>query len=98
MCEARVMAEVWQGHPNLPLFIGVYEQIEHPKPSLVMKFYSVDGEPYTLHKYLREYRSECDTPQVADWARILLGICDGLDAIHKKGYLHNDLVWQHCSE
>ena len=26
-----------------------------------------------------------------DWARLLLGICEGLDAIHKKGYLHNDI-------
>ena len=26
-----------------------------------------------------------------DWARILLGICNGLAAIHQKGYLHNDI-------
>lgn len=30
-------------------------------------------------------------PELSAWVRILLGICNGLDAIHKKGYLHNDL-------
>ena len=81
MYEAKVMAHICHGHPNLPLFIGVYDHKEYSKPLLVMKFYSVAGEACTLHQY----------KPLNDWAQILLGVCNGLDAIHRKGYLHNDL-------
>lgn len=81
--EARVMASVCRDHPNLPIFIGVYDHNEPPKPPLVMKFYSYAGRAYTLHKYLQE-QSQCHSHNVIDWARIP-GICNGLDAIHKKG-------------
>ena len=91
MYEAEVMAEVCCGHPNLPLFIGVYDQPDCPKPLLVMKFYSVAGDACTLHPYLRK-QSECHSQKdLYDWARILVGRCNGLEAIHQKGYLHNDL-------
>ena len=62
--EAKVLAEVCRGHPNLPLFIGVYDHKEHPKPLLVMKFYSVAGESYSLHRCLRD---ECKTPEYSGW-------------------------------
>ena len=90
--EAVVMTEVCRGHPNLPLFIGIYDYPEYPKPLLVMKFYSVAGKPYTLHQCLRQ-ESLSLSPQstLYDWARILLGVCDGLQAIHQRGYLHNDI-------
>ena len=91
MYEARVMVAVCRGHPNLPLFIGVYQDQPHTKPLLVMKFYSVAGEPCTFHQYLRD-QSQCHSQKnMCDWVRILLGICNGLDAIHTKGFLHNDL-------
>ena len=88
MYEAEVMTEVCCGHPNLPLFIGVYDQPEYPKPLLVTKFYSVAGESCTLHRYLRkcsQHKSE-----MLAMVQILIGVCNGLDAIHQKGYLHND--------
>lgn len=91
MYEARVMAEVCCGHPNLPLFMGIYDQPEYPKPLLVMKFYSVAGQPCTFHQYLRNERLYSTHKHPQDWARILLGVCNGLKAIHMKGYLHNDL-------
>lgn len=91
MNEASVMTEVCCGHPNLPLFIGVYDHPECPKPLLVTKFYSVAGKPCTLHQHLRrEYQSHSQQ-NVNDWARILLGVCDGLQAIHQRGCLHNYL-------
>ena len=91
MYEAKVMAHIFHGHPNLPLFIGVYDHKEYSKPLLVMKFYSVAGEACTLHQYVQsQYRCHSNKP-LNDWAQILLGVCNGLDAIHRKGYLHNDL-------
>lgn len=48
MYEAMVMTEVCCGHPNLPLFIGIYDHVEYPKPLLVMKFYSIAGEPCNI--------------------------------------------------
>lgn len=86
MYEAAVMMELCCGHPNLPLFIGVYDQPEYPKPLIVMKFYSVAGKPCTFHDYIRKERLSSE-----DWARILLRVCNGLAAIHQKSYLHNDL-------
>ena len=89
--EAEVMAEVCCGYPNLPLFIGIYDHPECPKPLLVTKFYSIAGEACTFHQYLRNQRQSDSQITVRDWARILAGICHGVQAIHKKGFLHNDL-------
>ena len=93
MYEAAVMSEVCNGHPNLPLFIGVCDQPECPKPLLVIKFYSVSGEACTLHRYLKkQLQSQCiSQKELQNWARLLVGVCNGLEAIHHKGYLHNDL-------
>lgn len=88
MFEAVVMSEVCRGQPNLPLFIGIYDHSS--KPMLVTKLYSVAGKPCTLHQYLKNEKSYSRI-HIKDWARILVGVCDGLDAIHQKGYLHNDL-------
>ena len=91
MYEAKVMARVCCGHPNLPLFIGVYDHQDYAKPLLVMKFYSVNGKALTLHSYLiSQYRCHSKNSQ-KQWSFILIGVCNGLEAIHKKGYLHNDL-------
>lgn len=87
MYEAEVMTEICCGHPNLPLFIGVYDQPEYPKPLLVMKFYSIEGESCTLHRYLWK----CNNHDLLHLVQILIGVCDGLDVIHQKGFLHNDL-------
>jgi hypothetical protein len=88
MREAMIMADICHGHPNVPLFIGVYDQQGSLKPLIVMKYYSVAGKPYSFHQYLRNDSQQRNLP---DLARILLGICNGLQAIHCKGYLHNDL-------
>ena len=88
VCEAMIMADVCHGHPNLPLFIGIYDQPGCPKPLIVMKYYSVAGKPYTFYQYLRNDNQQRDLP---DLARVLLGVCNGLQCIHSKGYLHNDL-------
>ena len=90
MYEAMVMTEVCCGHQNLPLFIGVYDHEEYQKPLLVMKYYSVAGEPCTFHHYLKKQRSNLSL-RMQDWVCMLMGICNGLGAIHSKGYLHNDL-------
>lgn len=91
MYEAKVMTHLSCGHPNLPLFIGVYDHKECCKPLLVMKFYSVGGKRLTLHKHLQDhYKSHLNKP-IKQWAHILVGVCNGLIAIHQKGYLHNDL-------
>ena len=89
--EAEVMVEVCHGHPNLPLFIGVYDHPECSKPLLVTKFYSVAGKSCTFHQYLRnQYQSDSQV-RIHDWTQILVGICNGVQAIHTKGFLHNDL-------
>ena len=92
MFEAFVMTKVCCGHPNLPLFIGVCDQLDGiSKPLLVSKFYSVAGEPRTLHQHLIRESKLYTTGAVNDLARILLGVCHGVEAVHQKGYLHNDL-------
>lgn len=92
MFEALVMKDVCCGHPNLPLFIGVCDQLDgRSKPLLVSRFYSVAGEPRTLHQHLVKQSKLQTTGAVNDMARILLGVCNGIEAIHQKGYLHNDL-------
>lgn len=90
MYEAMVMTKVCCGHPNLPLFMGIYDHVEYPKPLLITKLYSIAGESCTLHDYLQKQRSS-HSLSVCDWARVLIGICNGLEAIHNKGYLHNDI-------
>ena len=85
------MVEVCCGHPNLPLFIGVYDHPECPKPLLVTKFYSVADKACTFHQYLcNQHRSDSQIT-VHDWAQILIGICRGIQAVHTKGFLHNDI-------
>ena len=75
-----------------PKFAPIYEQQEYLKPLLVMKFYSVAGKACTLHRFLQDQRQpSMQTSNLQDCARILIGVCNGLDAIHQKGYLHNDL-------
>lgn len=87
MYEAAIMTDICHGDPNLPLFMGVYDQPEFPKPLLVLKFYSVGGKPCTFHQYMRKERMQSSQA----WSRILVGVCNGLKTIHQKGYLHNDL-------
>lgn len=66
--EAMVMTDICCGHPP---FIGVYDHPECPKPLLVLKYYSVNGKPYTFHQYLRNVHQK---RELNDLARILLGI------------------------
>ena len=94
--EAEVMVEVCRGHPNLPLFIGVYDHPECPKLLLVTKFYSVAGKACTFHQYLRNQHQSDSRTTVHDWAQILIGICRGIQAIHAKGFLHNDIMYEQC--
>ena len=92
MFEALVMTEICCGHPNLPLFIGVCDQLHSKsKPLLVSRFYLVAGEPCKLHQHLITQTKRQTTGAVNDMARILVGVCNGVEAIHQKGYLHNDL-------
>lgn len=86
--EAIVMTKVCKGHPNLPLFLGVYDP-KDSQPQLVSKLYSVNNESATLHMLLTgKLELRYDEQQ---WARILLGVCNGLEAIHTHGFLHNDI-------
>ena len=86
--EAKVMTKVCNGHPNLPLFLGVYYDGQANQPQLVTKFYSVKSMPATLYMLLTgklQLRlTECQ------WGRILLNICNDLEAIHTHGFLHID--------
>ena len=90
MYEAVIMTKVCSGHPNLPLFMGVYDHPEHQKPLLITKFYSIAGKSCTLHQYLRQQLLS-HSPTIQEWAQLLIGVCKGLEHIHDKGYLHNDL-------
>lgn len=90
MYEAAIMTKVCSGHPNLPLFVGVYDHPEHEKPLLIMKFYSIAGKSCTLHRYLHQ-QLQCHSLTVQEWVHLLIGVCRGLEHIHDKGYLHNDL-------
>ena len=52
MYEAMVMSKVCNGHPNLPLFLGVCDSGGSCQPKIVTKLYSVDNKTITLHKLL----------------------------------------------
>ena len=82
--EAEVMAEVCCGHPNLPLFIGVYDHPECPKPLLVTKYYSIAGKACTFHQYLLNQHLSDSQVTSNNWAQILIGICRGVQAIHTR--------------
>lgn len=89
MNEAKVMASVCCGHPNLPLFMGVYD-FTGGLPYLVTKYYSVGGEPLTLHKLLRKPT----TPTLLSsrqCIQLAVGICSAIESIHDKHILHNDI-------
>ena len=87
MYEAMVMSKVCNGHPNLPLFFGVYDSVESCGPRLVSKLYSVKNDTVTLHKLLTGTVGFTEQ----QWARILLGICNAVEAVHSHGFLHNDI-------
>ena len=52
-----------------------------------MQFYGVEGSCMTLRKAIQSQLLNSATK----WASILYSITDGLQYIHEKGYLHNDL-------
>ena len=82
------MSKVCHGHPNLPLFIGLYEH-QAGLPKLVSKLYTVNGESVTLHMLLSgKLHLQFTTQQ---WARILTGLCNAVEAVHSHGFLHNDI-------
>ena len=83
------MANLCCGHPNLPLFMGIYD-FTGGLPHLVMKFYSVGGTPLTLHQLL--YKSTVQKiAKEEQWVRIASGICAAVESIHNKHFLHNDI-------
>lgn len=86
--EAKVMSRICNGHPNLPLFLGVYDH-QVSLPQLVTRYYSVNNESATLHMLLTAKLQLVFT--VCQWVRILLNICNALEAVHKHGFLHNDI-------
>ena len=82
--EAKVMANICCGYPNLPLFMGVYDYTGG-LPYLVLKFYSVGGTPLNLHQLL--YKSTI--PEIAKeehWVRIASGICAAVESIHNEHF------------
>ena len=68
--EAKVMANICCGHPNLPLFMGVYDYTGG-LPYLVLKFYSVGGTPLNLHQLL--YKSTI--PEIAKEEHCIWDMC-----------------------
>ena len=89
--EASVMSKVCSGHPNLPLFLGVYDDPKDGSlPKLVSSLYSVKNRSVTLHMLLTG-KVELGPYNEKEWARILLGICNGVEAVHACGVLHNDI-------
>ena len=88
--EAMVMTKVCKGHPNLPLFFGVYDHNPSSLPQLVSRFYSVKHESCTLHMLLSENFNKLRFTEM-QWARILLGISNGIEAVHNHNFLHNDI-------
>lgn len=69
----------------LPLVFGVcVDQLPY---LLVMQFYGVEGSCITLSNALKTQLLKSATT----WLPVTYSIADGLQYIHEKGYLHNDL-------
>ena len=73
-----------------PSFLGsIYDHNKDGQPQLVSKLYSVNNESATLHMVLTgKIGLKYDMQQ---WAKILLGVCNALEAVHTHGFLHNDI-------
>ena len=56
-----------------------------------MKYYSLAGKACTLHQFIQNQYWCLSNKSLNGWVQILLGVCNGLEAIHHKGFLHNDL-------
>ena len=54
------MARVCNGHPNLPLFLGVYDKPGNHQPQIVTK-YSIESMLATLYNYAVDGKVEANT-------------------------------------
>ena len=81
--EANVLNSLGDNE-GLPLLLGVCTETE--PYSLVIQFYGRGEESLTLHKAIKE-KMLTKTSTVDTFVRI----CNTLEFIHTKGYLHNDL-------
>ena len=71
-------------HVGLPFVLGVCTQ-QQPY-SLVLQFYGSGEDSFTLYKALKQRKLNKTTT-----AGVFQGICNTLEYIHGKGFLHNDL-------
>ena len=88
MYEAKAMSRVCKGSPNLLLLFRVFTY-RVGLPQLVSKYYSFNNQSATLHMLLVGKLSVTLSEQ--QWAWILLGICNAIEAVHSHGFLHNDI-------
>lgn len=87
--EGKIMSSICCGHPNLPIFMGMYD-FTGGLPYLVTKYYSVKGEPLTLHKLLTRAPISKEIT-IRQWILIGIGICSAVESVHTKCILHNDI-------
>ena len=59
--------------------------------SIVMSCIHVDDKPMTLHTLLHKQEDPDIAPSDKQCTSILVGVCKGLQFIHGRGYLHNDV-------
>ena len=73
------------GHPNIAFLYGVCNPNSH-QPLIVTSFYTCSGKPQTFSNILPLTPSES-----AGLIHILGGILKGIQHMHRRGILHNDI-------
>ena len=81
--EANMLANVC--HPNVSILVGICKA---PR-LLLMIFHGFDSKSFTLHSII--YNPSKDFKIAIQWTTIILHIIPGLQHIHSKHIIHNDL-------
>lgn len=76
-------------HPNVCYLFGVCQESKHNM--IITSFHGINFQSHSLHSVL--FRNESMMPDVASlpWKNIVIGIISGIDYIHSKAIIHNDL-------
>ncbi|XP_031565256.1 sporulation protein kinase pit1-like [Actinia tenebrosa] len=81
--EAQVISQLGD-HRNLPLLYGICT-INLPY-KMVLQFHGIGEKSVTLHKAVKTKKLTNE-----QWFDIVKGVAAGLNHVHARGYLHNDL-------
>ena len=76
-------------HPNVSFMFGICQQAIHKM--LILSFHGIDSRSCSLHSVLlSKNRITLDISSI-QWKRIVLGIIYGMNYIHDKSIIHNDI-------